>query len=174
MKFNENQVENLKRSVEEKVKNAIENSFDLLENEKKYAEGELSLDEFLVMLDNAAVKVATLNEFRWALEMLSNYEGLDYLNKEKIDKIIAHENAHSNKSEMLGANHDYYSIPIFKDNNIYILRHLSTVISNLNDKNYKEDLIKILEAPDEYGEKMSESDIKMRKDIYLKKGESEG
>lgn len=173
MKFNENIVENLKRTVEEKVKNAIENSFDLSENEKKYYEGSVSMDELLVMLDNAAVKVTTLNEFRWALEMLSNYKGLDYLDKERIDRIIAHENAHSNKAEMLGADHNCYSIPILKDNNVYILRHLSTVISNIDDKNYKEDLIKILEAPDEYGEKMSESDIKMRKDIYLKKGESE-
>lgn len=174
MKFSENNVENLRKSVEEKVKFAIENIPDLEKLENNFLKGKINFGEVVSKMNLPVVKVDTLIEFRLVLSSLSKLPGLEFLkDKKNIDEYISHENAHANKTEELDAVFDGYEFILFKKRNVYFIKKINTnsiIPEDWDEKKKIETMIKILGAPEEYGGSLSKDDINKR-NILIKNNE---
>jgi hypothetical protein len=158
-----------KRSVEleELLKKAKENPID----EKDYLAFEegvglivskkIQTDEFLkrysylyYILKNSVIKVTTLSELKLLLERANPED------KEWQIKTLEHENAHANKAAELGVTDISYSLIAIKaDNEISLTPFTDSFLPpEWNDEKKLEVSMKILKAPDEYGDKMSSYD----------------
>lgn len=116
------------------------------------------LDKVLNKFEKTTIKLDSLPEFSYALEKISN------LPKKLVQEVVAHENAHINKAEELGAKDVGYVIGVFKHENGKIaIFPLAWHIFNKEKGYSKEEIrqisIQISEAPKIYGEKLSPRDI---------------
>lgn len=100
-----------------------------------------------------SINVKTIPELRFILEELGKTE-------EEINETLAHENAHANVSESLGANHETYIVYFLKEGNIYQTRITFPDYLSQEEVNYIS--AKAIRAPEDYGEAggMSEDDKK--------------
>ena len=103
----------------------------------------------------STITVKTLPEYRRAMELLG------YNHDDLIDT-LAHENAHANTAERLGARHDGYNLLLKKaEAGIHILPQAFIYIPDEWDtKKQIEVHEKIVRAPEEYGNTLSPGDIK--------------
>ncbi len=157
------------------VKEILDKAYDSAVSEEEYDEWErLSLkneddtsSEELVRFDelDAKIKAATatfenINDFKYALQYFGVQDPIDDL---------AHENAHANKAEQLGVKFEYYYMRIFGTKDGRFIADIGASIDTEKDAHgnerdwgrfeEKEADIDITRAPDEYGNKMSPSDI---------------
>ncbi|MBA3732942.1 hypothetical protein H0W91_01030 [Patescibacteria group bacterium] len=105
-------------------------------------------------LDEASILVETLLEAKRVMEIL----GFDH---DSLIDTLSHENSHTNKAMQLGANFGGYNFLLIKDTDggYLITPSATTSIPEDWSKEKKEEaMTKIISAPDEYGNKMSEMD----------------
>lgn len=132
-------------------------------------ERELTNDEveyyylFRERLDEASITVDTLPEARRIMEMIG------FSNDSLIDT-LSHENAHANKAMQLGANFGGYKFLIIKDvDGGYLVNPMAetSIPEDWSDEKREEVDTKIIGAPYEYGNRMSDGD---RKELRIKYG----
>jgi hypothetical protein len=135
--------------AEREYKEVAEGSYrgPLLNNEviKKYQE----------IKDRVLLQVETLPEFNYILSLLKK-PGID------VSTIAAHENAHANVADVEGAEHGGYNVVFLKDldgDPVYIFQaRVGYPLELLMSENLDEVRKKIIQAPEKYGETLSESD----------------
>jgi len=118
--------------------------------------------QFRDKMNNASIEVETLTEARRVMGIL----GFD---AHSIIDTLAHENAHGNKAEQLGANHHGYSFTLSEtaDGKFAVQpQAITSIPDEWSTKKANEVDAQILQAPDEYGNKMSDSDKKKLEEIY--------
>lgn len=135
-----------------------EEEFDLIRSyleipESLTAEIELDLKK---RLDSSTLFLRTLPELAYALEAVK-------FPKETKEDILAHENAHGNKADEVGAKHDGYKLVFIKDKNgKLIFAPAAQITIPKNDVWAKErqakTRIEITQAPEMHGNKLSEQD----------------
>lgn len=148
--------ETIEADIKNKVKEAISNAPELeliqlmsLHDKNKEKAGQL--------LDKSTVIAGNLKEFRLILKNLG-------LSKEDIEDQLAHENAHANKAESLDSKHLDYRVTILRGKNgEYLFQPYARIFipEDWSEEKIKEVWTKIARAPEEYGNKMSPSDIEM-------------
>ncbi len=111
------------KNIERAIRNAISKSkLDSLWEKTFHEETGGSTEEgnnkFMEETAKSRIDLGFLHEYKYALEKL-NYP------KEMLIKIISHENAHANKGESLGVEHQKYSIVIFNDKGILGVRQFT-------------------------------------------------
>lgn len=149
----------LNEKIREKVFGAIHSApyleeIQLMLLNKKDKDCEEKIDK---LLDKATIAAENLHEYKLILETIG-------LSEEEIKDLLAHENAHANKAESLGAKHLSYKISIMVDrDNHYLYQPFSHlhIPEEWSEEKVKDAWIKIAKAPEEYGNKMSSSDIEM-------------
>lgn len=117
--------------------------------------------QFRDKMNNASIEVETLTEARRVMGIL----GFD---AHSIVDTLSHENAHGNKAEELGAKHLGYKFVLIKSVNggFIVQPQAMTYIPDEWSKEKQNDTeAKILSAPEEYGNEMSESDRNYLKDL---------
>ena len=153
----------IKKILDEAKFRAIEkNAMEIIFSERKRILN-LPNDQFLInfekfnelekKINEHTVLVKTLNEFRILLELIE-------VTKLNVNDILEHENAHANKAESLGGTLDGYMLIVAKNGNTYWYfpsLHWNIPISWDKIKKIKT-MIKIANAPKEYGHMLSESD----------------
>ena len=170
--------ENIESEIQEKISFAKDHALTEVESleidqkevelEKICNERELTDDEvehffsFRERMNDATIRVSTLPEARRTMEIL----GFD---ADNLVDTLSHENAHANKAEQLGANHTGYNFIITETKDGRYEVGPQAVTSTPDDwlaehKRHVE--AQILQAPDEYGNKMSDSDKQKLKEIY--------
>lgn len=201
-KKEENTFEQTKVDIGKKIETAKNNPLDVnryqeLERQivdqknKFYKDGvktpqDLELDEKIKqeILSHGAV-VKTLPEYG---EMLTQVSSQYNLGKEWRDDLLAHENAHANVSEELGYDHIGYGLFFiseeeenFDPRNIEPKKkhlisiqpaHIHEDLERWSPIEVIENGIKTLEAPETYGNKMSEADIAERDELLKRKEEA--
>ncbi|MFA5773085.1 MAG: hypothetical protein WC908_00200 [Candidatus Paceibacterota bacterium] len=177
MKFEENVFKNIKETVEKKVEKAVANYFTVGQNLEQDLTDDALRGEIFSKLENATIKVNTLNEFRLALEKLKNLRIFKDFGEKQINELISHENAHANKAEELGAEHKSFKIVIIKNNeNDYALSTTTAEIyipEEWDAKKKREVLVQIFKAPEIYGgSNMSSYDKKMLLEILYEEREA--
>jgi len=105
-------------------------------------------------LESISISVTTIPELRFILEELGKTE-------EEIRENLAHENAHANVAESLGANHEKYIVYFLKEGNIYQTK--VTFPDHLSQEEVSYISNKAIRAPEDYGDAggMSEDDKKL-------------
>lgn len=97
--------------------------------------------------------VETLPEFRYVLTLLKK-DGVP------VNSVVAHENAHGNVTDIVGNTHTGYSIEFIKnldgDIDYSFESHQTSNAATTEEALDREE--KIMRAPEDYGDKMSESD----------------
>lgn len=93
-------------------------------------------------LESISLQVKTLPEFRFVLSEIGKSE-------EEIQENLAHENAHANVAESLGARHETYIVYFLKNGNVYQTR--VTLPDSLTEDEVYNISKKAIEAPEEYG-----------------------
>lgn len=155
-----NEKEILLKELQKKVLFAMENSLDLELMQLKYI---LNKDdkEISDMIKKATITVETISEFRLILKILARSD-------EEIQDILAHENAHANKTETLGVEHLGYNIIIIKKGDDYLFQPFSEKCTpeEWSEEKKKEAAIQIVLAPEEYGNKLSSGDIEELKNLW--------
>jgi hypothetical protein len=149
----------LHKKIKEKVFGAIHSAphledIQLISLNKKDKDNEEKIDK---LLDKSTIEAENLHEYKLILETIG-------LSEDEIKDLLAHENAHANKAESLGAKHLSYKITIMIDkNNNYLYQPFSHIYipEEWSDEKVKDTWVKIAKAPEEYGNKMSSSDIEM-------------
>ena len=150
------------------------NESDILKNElrvrflvaKKKLEEEQKDNKNVNQLPKEIImKVDNLNEFRLLMELFGTSE-------EKIQDILAHENAHGNKADSLGikgVKHLGYELRIKKTNDGYFLQPKVDIHYpiryRLLKKKFRQVRKDIISAPEEYGNKLSPNDIETLKKL---------
>ena len=117
---------------------------------------------FREKMNDATTRVETLPEARRVMEVLG-------FNEADLIDTLAHENAHGNKAEQLGANHHGYSFTLSEtaDGKFAVQpQAITSIPDEWSTKKANEVDAQILQAPDEYGNKMSDSDKKKLEEIY--------
>lgn len=149
----------LLEKVEQKVLKAKKNAPDLellqLKSINKKNEEEIS-----ILLKNGTICTENLLEFSLALEALG-------MSEEEVVDHLAHENAHANKTESLGAEHLGYNITLIRNGNGFLIQPYSHIYipDEWSSKKYKETMRKVLMAPEEYGNKLSPDDVEKLKNL---------
>ena len=117
--------------------------------------------QFRDKMNKASIEVETLTEARRVMGIL----GFD---PHSIIDTLSHENAHGNKAEELGAKHLGYKFVLIKSANggFLVQPQAMTYIPDEWDKEKQNDTeMKILQAPEEYGNEMSQSDKNYLEDL---------
>lgn len=146
-----NSVEDIDAKLEQKILFAKEHAVpsEFL-NKNPFSEEDMD------MVRKARISCGSLYELNTALQLLG-------IKSEDVLDTVAHENAHANKAESMGANHHDYRILVSKINGEYAYRVSAGI--ELPDEwemdKKKEGLIAILKAPEEYGNELSPSDISL-------------
>ena len=154
----------VEQQIEKAKKNAIDSkNFDYLTKRldeiASMDDGEITdahMAQFTAMkndYDNATFQVKTFSEYRYALEQIG-------ISKENQDELIAHENAHVNVGEQLGAEIGGYRGTVLKEGPNYIVVPNAMVFPNENQPQAKvqADYLRIANAPEEYGNSLSQFD----------------
>lgn len=158
---------NLEKDINVKVSYAKEHAIQLEEFDRLKMEGDLDSVN-IQKIKKATISVETLPEARLALQILGflNYEALD---------IIEHENAHANKADELGTaseykglHHEGYNfIVINRGDGIFEIQPQARVYIpdewSQEKQNAATELI--AQAPEEYGNALSESDVALLKKL---------
>lgn len=125
------------------------------------------IEEVETKLKQSTVIVETLLEFKMLMEKMGkNY----YI----IRSVIEHENAHSNKASSLEAIHGGYSVIVSKNERggfSYQPTALTGTKEEWSDRKKIETNIKIASAPEEYGDRMSDSDYEQVAKMKKRLGE---
>lgn len=111
---------------------------------------------FLEKIENATVIVSTIPEARRVMELLN-------FKPDQVTHVLAHENAHANKAEELGGEHLGYEFILNRGSEGNILIHAQAknkIPDGLSEEEEKIFKLKTLFAPEEYGNKLSEADIR--------------
>jgi len=114
-------------------------------------------------LQKATIEAETISDLKFLLRELSKIKGFDFLTDSEITSILNHENAHSNVAEIVGAPPTGYEVVIVKEGkNFYVAPFASFDDADdwLSEKKKVLDMIRILNAPNEYGDTNSVSDNK--------------
>lgn len=112
--------------------------------------------------EKTALFLETLPEFDYALNALN-------LPGDTIKDVVEHENAHANKAEELKANEVKYGIGFMRKANgekailPFVYHKISGEKEGWSEERQKDANQKITQAPEEYGNKLSPSDIKKLK-----------
>ncbi len=112
-------------------------------------------------LDRATIRVEIISDLKFVLVELSKIKGFAFLTEAEIASILNHENAHSNIAEIVGATPTGYEVIIVKDSKrFYVAPFASFDYPDewLEEKDNIRAMIRILNAPNEYGDKSSASD----------------
>jgi hypothetical protein len=170
MKFIENTFENFKNQVEKKVEQAISNAFDLDKNSKLFSEGLITQEKMLKEFDAGTITADSLVEFRIILDKIVALKIVENFGKKEAEEAIAHENAHGNKAEELGAKHHGYVVHFMKkqekDYTETVFAAVTSMPKEWNSRKKRIVLSKITEAPEFYGgSKMSKYDIETLKEL---------
>ena len=146
------------KKIKEKVIETKKNAPDLRLIEKLYSEGRE--DEITTFLENGVFRIETLLEFKLFMENLG-------MPKEDIQDFLAHENAHSNKAESLGAEHLGYKINLIRNGNGYIFKPSSDIYipDEWSEEKINDTYKLIAQAPEEYGNRLSPDDIEILKKL---------
>jgi hypothetical protein len=157
--------ENLLQDIKEKVQYARTHPASL-----KLIEKEASIDGFLSQSDKeflaqATIRVQTIVEYRIVLELLLDAPG----EAEEVAKTLAHENAHANVAESLGARVHHYLLTIIRDGQeMYLSPSVDfSVPEEWSEAKRKEVYLAIIKAPEEYGETLSPDDKKQIENIDI-------
>lgn len=104
---------------------------------------------------NSSITVQTLAEYRMVLENMTN--------PAEAEEILAHENAHANIAQSLGADFIGYSLLICKDGDEFVFRGGAPyrLPKEWSAEKKKAAHIRIYNAPEEYGEELSPTDEKV-------------
>ena len=126
-----------------------------IQNKRELADEEVNhFYEFRKRMTEATIIVETLPEARRVMEILG-------FNKNSLIDTLSHENAHGNKAEQLGAKHFGYKFCLIKtDNGDFLIQPQASIEIPEDWEKGKQDevLTKIIEAPEEYDNKMSKGD----------------
>lgn len=159
-------VENRKELIERLLKVAVSNALDydeyqnlnnrleeLSTKENLNAEESEEFSNIMEKINLASFHTKELIDFKLAMERFG-------LSEENVIDFLAHENAHANKADELDAGFDKYLLTILvRDGNL--VGQPSTLFNlDLDHPDAKKILKKITLAPEEYGNKLSPSDIK--------------
>jgi hypothetical protein len=127
----------------------IENTRELTDEEVEY------FHSFREKINEATIEVQTLPEAKRAMEML----GFDY---EAVADTLSHENAHGNKAEQLGAKHlGYRFLLIRMPEGLVVQPQANLYIPDEWDEKTQNDVLtQITNAPEEYGNELSEGDLR--------------
>lgn len=162
-----NSNENLLQDLKEKVQFARMHptSWKLLEKEVSIG-GFLSPQEE-ECLAQATIRVQTIVEYRMVLELLLDSPG----EEEAVAEILAHENAHSNVAESLGANVHHYLLTIIREGpEMYLSPSVDfSVPEEWPEAKRREVYLAVMKAPEEYGETLSPDDRKQIENIDIVK-----
>lgn len=137
------------RSLEDRLFQLTEKN-DLTDAEKE------ELNKMIEKRDDVIVRVGTLPEFRILLEEIYNNQKIPYLkDKQEINDLLEHENAHGNVADIEGVANAGYSFTFLKD------AYIASSIQLYTEKNLHKEKIVAL-APKTYNTKipMSDSDKK--------------
>ncbi len=154
--------------TQEEYKIVSEMEFEMqgIQNERELTDEEVNYyHDFRQKMNDATVEVETLPEMRRVMGVL----GFD---AHSIVDIMSHENAHGNKAEQLGAQHLGYRFMIIKGDNggIIVQPQASLYIPDEWDAEKQKAVhLATLQAPDEYGNEISDSDKKSLDQINNKK-----
>ena len=145
--------------IEKKVLNAKQNAPDLELIQLKSINIK-NQTEVASLLEKATITADTLFEFGLAMELLG-------MSKEEIQDHLAHENAHANKTEALGAQHLSYKITLVRSGNDYLFQPFAHIYipDEWNSEKIKETMRQVTCAPEEYGNKLSPDDIEKLKNL---------
>ena len=152
---------------EDKYKKILEEEFKMRDIEKKRELSDQEVEQFFPFrdqLNKATVFVETITEARRVMEILK-------FNTHSLLDTIAHENAHGNRAEQLGAKHLGYNFLIIKRNNggLGVIPQASLYIPDEWDKETQQAVLsEITWAPDDYGNEISESDKRDLKHLHNK------
>lgn len=147
----------LHKKIEEKVFGAIHSAPYLEDIQLMSLNKKNNKEKIDKLLNKSTIEAENLYEYKLILEAIG-------LSEDEIKDLLAHENAHANKAESLGAKHLSYKITIMIDkNNNYLYQPFSHIYipEEWSDEKVKDTWVKIIKAPEEYGNKMSSSDIEM-------------
>ena len=147
---------------EYKIVSDMEFEMQGIQNKRELTDDEVNYyHDFRQKMNDATVEVETLPEMRRVMGIL----GFD---ANSIVDIMSHENAHGNKAQQLGAQHLGYRFMIIKGDNggIIVQPQASLYIPDEWDAEKQKAVhLATLQAPDEYGNEMSESDKNYLKDL---------
>lgn len=148
-----------KNCLEESEFDIIAKELNLLDKYENLTEKEeqqmVSLES---KLEATSLEVKTLPEFKFALERL----GLD---SQLIDNVVAHENAHLNKAEILDAKPIGFMVAFYKKSNgdgaisPMAVRERIGEKDGISKEHWRVTNIEIALAPNEYGNAASKSDL---------------
>jgi hypothetical protein len=104
---------------------------------------------------NSSVTVHTLAEYKMVLQSM--------MDDDEAEEILAHENAHANVAQSLGAEFLGYSLLICKDGDEFVFRGGAPyrLPSEWSTEKKKAAHLRIYGAPEEYGEENSPTDEKV-------------
>ena len=156
-------IENLGEILEIKLQIAKDNAPDLTPSEFKNLR-RVGSEEVRNKLAEAVVQVDTLFEFKRILEMCG-------LPKDWIQRFLAHENAHANKAESVGAVFNKYEVAFLREDKTVMPRLVSVSIGvhdHLSKEESSQMWTDIISAPEEYGSSLSEHDIEDLKNFASK------
>ncbi|MEI6490499.1 MAG: hypothetical protein WCO16_01910 [bacterium] len=122
-----------------------------------YAEDGDHDEELLALHDilmDSTVTVQTLIEFKMVMQNMTD-------DPEQVEEMIAHENSHANVAESLGAKFIGYALLICKDKDDFVFRGVAPyeLPPEWAARKRKAAHLKIIGAPEKYGEELSDTDI---------------
>ncbi len=138
--------ENLKQ--EEEKMQTIQDQRELTDEEVNH------FYSFREKLNESSIEVETLVELKRAMDLLR-------VGSQSLVETIAHENAHGNKAEELGATHHGYHLLILKGNNGEFYSIPKAILSFPDEWDINKKIAvksKSLKAPEDYGREMSDDD----------------
>lgn len=142
---------------EEEYKNILEEESKMqdIESKRKLTDKEVNhFYKFRKRMTEATIIIETLPEARRVMEILG-------FNNNSLIDTLSHENAHGNKAEQLGAKHLGYKFCLIKaDNGDFLIQPQASIDipEDWEKKKQNEVLTKIIEAPEEYDNKISHGD----------------
>lgn len=152
--------------TEEEYEEVAEKEFEMqsIQNKRELSDEEVEYYyNFREKMNKATIEVATLTEAKRIMEILR------FPSEELIDT-LAHENAHGNKAEQLGAQHLGYKFVVIEANGGYAIQPQANIYipDEWDKKKQNTVLSQITNAPEEYGNTLSDGDRRDIADLDIK------
>jgi hypothetical protein len=150
---------------EEEYEEVSEKEFEMqsIQNKRELTDEEVEYYfDFRERMNKATIEVKTLIEAKRIMELLN-------FKQETLIDTLAHENAHGNVAEQHGAQHIGYKFVVIEGKGGYIIQPQANIyLPDEWDKNKQNFVLaRITQAPEEYGNSISEGDKRDLKELGL-------